>query len=119
MRSEPREGLDGRTAALARVAALVALGAPPGSYEHDVGCALAAGASVDDVVGTLKVVARTVGLARVVCAAPGLSLALGYDIDDALETLDDALGHGDRVSRSPPPHASAPSSGRRLRWSST
>jgi hypothetical protein len=36
----------------------------------------------------LKVVAPSVGLARVVAAAPGLALALGYDIDSALETLD-------------------------------
>jgi hypothetical protein len=50
--------------------------------------ALAAGASVDDVIAMLKVVAPSVGLARVVAAAPALALALGYDIDSALETLD-------------------------------
>jgi hypothetical protein len=36
----------------------------------------------------LKVVAPTVGLARLVTAAPGLALALGYDVDAALETVD-------------------------------
>jgi alkylhydroperoxidase/carboxymuconolactone decarboxylase family protein YurZ len=82
-------GLDERTAALARVAALVAQRASPASYRHGVERALDAGASADEVVATLKVVARTVGLARVVSAAPGLALAAGYDIDDALETLDD------------------------------
>jgi 4-carboxymuconolactone decarboxylase len=81
--------LDERTAALVRLAALVALRAAPASYRHCVDRALAAGASVDDVVDTLKVVARAVGLARVVCAAPRLALAVGYDIDTALETLDD------------------------------
>jgi alkylhydroperoxidase/carboxymuconolactone decarboxylase family protein YurZ len=50
--------------------------------------ALAAGATVDDVVDTLKVVAPMVGLVNVVSAAPTLALALGYDIDAALETLD-------------------------------
>jgi 4-carboxymuconolactone decarboxylase len=89
-------GLDARTAAVAHVAALVALRAPPPSYRHAVERALAAGASPDDLVDTLKVVAGAVGLARVVSAAPRLSLALGYDIDDALETLDDPRRPGDR-----------------------
>jgi 4-carboxymuconolactone decarboxylase len=83
------QGLDVRTVALARLAALIALRAAPATYRRTVDGALAAGASVDDVVDTLKVVARTVGLARVVSAAPGLALAVGYDIDDALETLDE------------------------------
>ena len=82
-------GLDERTAALVRLAALVALRAAPASYRGGVDLALTAGASVDEVVDTLKTVARTVGLARVVAAAPDLGLALGYDVDRALETLDD------------------------------
>ena len=81
-------GLDEKTAALARLAALVALRAAPASYHRCVERALAAGASVDDVVDTLKAVAPSVGLARVVAAAPGLALAVGYDIDAALETVD-------------------------------
>jgi hypothetical protein len=81
-------GFDERTAALACLAALVALRAAPTSYRRCVDRALGAGASVDDVVGTLKAVAPSVGLAGVVSAAPGLALALGYDIDTALETLD-------------------------------
>jgi alkylhydroperoxidase/carboxymuconolactone decarboxylase family protein YurZ len=89
-----REGLDERTAAVALLAASVALRATHSSYRRSIERALAAGASVDDVVGTLKVVARTVGLARVVAAAPGLALAAGYDIDDALETLDDPRATG-------------------------
>jgi 4-carboxymuconolactone decarboxylase len=81
-------GLDERAAALARLAALVALHAGPSSYQRCVGHALAAGASVDDVIDTLRIVAPTVGLARVVSAAPGLALALGYDVDAALEAVD-------------------------------
>jgi alkylhydroperoxidase/carboxymuconolactone decarboxylase family protein YurZ len=81
-------GLDERTAALACLAALVALHAGPSSYRRCVDRALAAGATVDDVIDTLKVVAPTVGLARLVTAAPGLALALGYDVDAALETVD-------------------------------
>jgi 4-carboxymuconolactone decarboxylase len=81
-------GLDERAATLACLAALVALRASPSSYRVCVDRALAAGASVDDVIAMLKVVAPSIGLARVVAAAPGLALALGYDIDSALETLD-------------------------------
>lgn len=89
-RDSDRHGLDERTAALARLAALIALDAPPASYRRTVHVALAGGASVEDVVDTLAVVARTVGLVRVVAAAPGLADAAGYDVDAALETL----GHG-------------------------
>jgi 4-carboxymuconolactone decarboxylase len=81
-------GLDERTAALACLAALVAMHAGPTSYQRCVDRALGAGASVDDVLDTLKVVAPTVGLARVVAAVPSLALALGYDIDTALEAVD-------------------------------
>jgi 4-carboxymuconolactone decarboxylase len=81
-------GLNERTAALACLAALVAMHAGPSSYQRCVDRALAAGATVDDVIETLKVVAPTVGLARLVTAAPGLALALGYDIDAALEAVD-------------------------------
>jgi alkylhydroperoxidase/carboxymuconolactone decarboxylase family protein YurZ len=81
-------GLDERTGALACLATLVAMHAGPSSYGRCVDRALAAGATVDDVIDTLKVVAPMVGLARLVTAAPGLALALGYDIDAALEAVD-------------------------------
>jgi alkylhydroperoxidase/carboxymuconolactone decarboxylase family protein YurZ len=48
--------------------------------------ALAAGASEDEIVGLLIAVAPAVGLGRVVSAAPELGLALGYDVDSALES---------------------------------
>ena len=82
-----QHGLDEKTSALACLAVLVALRATPTSYRRAVDLSLAAGATVDDVVETLKVVAPSVGLARVVSAAPGLALAIGYDIDIALEML--------------------------------
>ena len=47
--------------------------------------ALASGATVDEIVGVLIAVAPTVGLARVVSAAPAVAAAIGYDIDAALE----------------------------------
>jgi hypothetical protein len=41
----------------------------------------------------LIAVAQTVGLARVASAAPSVALALGYDIDAALEAHDE----GERI----------------------
>src|SRR5690606_27822092 len=67
--------LDARTAALVCLATLVALRGGPASYRRGVADALAVGAGVDDVVATLEVVAGTVGLARVVAAAPDLARA--------------------------------------------
>ena len=81
-------GLDPKTHALVRLGALVAQDAAPASYQWNVGMALSAGATVEDVVGVLIAVAPTVGLARVVSAAPELALAIGYDIDAALADTD-------------------------------
>jgi 4-carboxymuconolactone decarboxylase len=77
--------LDPKTHSLVRLGALLAVDAAPSSYHASVEAALAAGASVDEIVGTLIAVAPAVGLARVVSAAPELGLALGYDVDAALE----------------------------------
>lgn len=79
-------GLDPKTHALVRLGASLAVDSAPSSYQANTEVALAAGASVDEVVGTLIAVGATVGLARVVSAAPELALALGYDVDAALET---------------------------------
>jgi 4-carboxymuconolactone decarboxylase len=81
-------GLDPKACALVRLGALVALGAPCVSYQWSVQWALAAGATTDEIVGTLMAVAAITGVARVVAAAPELALALGYDLDKAFESLD-------------------------------
>jgi 4-carboxymuconolactone decarboxylase len=73
--------LDPKTHALVRLGALLAIDAAPASYQWSVDAALAAGATVDEVVGTLVAIAPTVGLTRVVSAAPDVAVALGYDID--------------------------------------
>ena len=78
--------LDQKTHALVRLAASLAMDAALSSYQSTVEMALAAGASFDEIVGTLIAVAPTVGLTRAVSAAPELALALGYDVDAALET---------------------------------
>ncbi len=84
--SAPR--LDPRTAAFARLGALVAMGTSPSGYQGHVDSAFAAGATPEEVVSMLVAIARTIGLARVMSAAPAFSLALGYDTDAALEQLD-------------------------------
>jgi len=46
---------------------------------------MAAGASEDEITGVLLATAPVCGLSRVVCAAPGVATALGYDVAAALE----------------------------------
>ena len=77
--------LDPKTHTLVCLGALLATHASPSSYQASVEVALAAGASADEIVGTLVAVAPAIGLGRVVSAAPDLALALGYDVDAALE----------------------------------
>src|SRR5437763_9663148 len=77
--------LDPKTHALVCLGALLATHASPSSYQPSVEVALAAGASADEIVGILVAVAPAIGLGRVVSAAPDLALALGYDVDAALE----------------------------------
>ena len=47
------------------------------------------GASADEIADVLLAIAPVAGLGRVVCAAPDLATALGYDIAAALEEPDD------------------------------
>ena len=79
--------LDARTHALTQVAALVAVDAATPSYLDPVDEARAAGASDDEIVGTLVALLPVVGIARIVSAAPKLALALGIDVGDALEAI--------------------------------
>jgi alkylhydroperoxidase/carboxymuconolactone decarboxylase family protein YurZ len=72
--------LGARMTALLRLAALVATEAPSASYQWGVGVALAAGASEDEIVDLLRVLAPIVGVACVNAAAPQLGVALGYDM---------------------------------------
>jgi 4-carboxymuconolactone decarboxylase len=81
-------GLDPKTCALVRLGALLALGAAPVSYHWNVGAALDAGATPEEVLGTLVAVAPISGIARVVLATPEVALSIGYDLDAAFEELD-------------------------------
>jgi alkylhydroperoxidase/carboxymuconolactone decarboxylase family protein YurZ len=76
--------LDPKTAALLRVGACVATGSPGVCLEWSTGRALAAGASEDEIADVLLAIAPVAGLGRVVCAAPEVAMALGYDIEAAL-----------------------------------
>ena len=77
--------LDAKTAALLQVGACVAIGSPPICLDWSTGRALAAGASEDEIADVLLAIAPVAGLGRIVCAAPEVAIALGYDIEAALE----------------------------------
>ncbi len=75
-------GLDPRTFALVKIAALVALDAPPASYAWQIGNALAEGVTPEEVLGVLRAIAPQVGGPKVIAAAPEIMLALGLDLPE-------------------------------------
>ena len=75
-------GLDPRTYGLVKIAVLIALDAPPASYLWQVGNAVDAGVTAQDLIGVLRAVAPQVGLPKVVAAAPELMIALGLSLPD-------------------------------------
>jgi 4-carboxymuconolactone decarboxylase len=74
-------GLDARTFALTKIAALIALDAPPASYAWQVANALDDGATPEDILGVLRAIAPQVGGPKVVAAAPEIMVALGLSVD--------------------------------------
>lgn len=80
-----RTGLDARTFALVKIAALIALDAPPASYAWQVANALADGATPEDILAVLRAVAPQVGGPRVVAAAPEIMVALGLSLPEGAE----------------------------------
>ena len=80
--SREHSGLDGRTFALVKIAALIALDAPPSSYAWQVANALEEGVTAEDLLGVLRAVAPQVGGPRVVAAAPEIMVAMGLAIDE-------------------------------------
>jgi 4-carboxymuconolactone decarboxylase len=77
-----RSGLDPRSYALVKVAALIALDAPPASYLWQVANAIEDGATAADLVGVLFAIAPQVGGPRIVAAAPELMVALGLSLPE-------------------------------------
>jgi alkylhydroperoxidase/carboxymuconolactone decarboxylase family protein YurZ len=84
--------LDARACAFARLGAAVAVADGSSAFQDPVEGALLAGASEGEIVDVLVAVAPWVGLTRVVSVAPALGLAIGYDVDGALERLDPTEG---------------------------
>jgi 4-carboxymuconolactone decarboxylase len=85
----PASRLDPKTAALARVGALAAIGAPGVCLEWSTTWALAQGANEEEITGVLLAIAPVAGLSRVTAAAPDVAAALGYDVEAALMSPDD------------------------------
>jgi 4-carboxymuconolactone decarboxylase len=77
---QERSGLDKRSFALVKIAALVALDAPPASYLWQVSNALDAGATPNEILGVMRAIAPQVGGPRVVAAAPEIMVALGLSL---------------------------------------
>jgi alkylhydroperoxidase/carboxymuconolactone decarboxylase family protein YurZ len=79
---QEQSGLDARTFSLVKIAALIALDAPPASYLWQVANALDAGATPRDFVGVLRAVTPQVGGPRAMAAAPELMVALGLELPE-------------------------------------
>ena len=75
---------------LARLAALVAVDAPPASYLANAGAATDSGITEQDVQDILIAVAPVVGTAKVVAAGGNLMRALGF----AIAVAEDAAATG-------------------------
>ncbi len=78
-----QSGLDPRSFALVKIAALMALDAPPASYLWQVGNALDDGATPEDLIGVLRAIAPQIGGPKTVAAAPELMVALGLALPEA------------------------------------
>jgi AhpD family alkylhydroperoxidase len=76
--------LDAKTAALMQVAVSVATGSSEVCLQWSTGRALAAGATKDEITDVLLAIIPVAGLGRVVSAAPGVGIALEYDVESAL-----------------------------------
>ena len=79
---QAKSGLDGRAYSLVKLAALIALDAPPASYLWQVSNALDAGCTPDELVGVLRAIAPQVGGPKIVAGAAELMLSLGLALPD-------------------------------------
>jgi 4-carboxymuconolactone decarboxylase len=81
-------GLDPQTLMLVRLAALIAVDAPPTSYMLNIGAAAQIGVSAQNARDVLAAVAPIVGTVRTVSALSNIALGLSLAVD--LIELDDA-----------------------------
>ena len=72
---------------LVRIAALVAIDAPPASYLVNLGAATELGIELEDVRGVMAAIAPIVGTPRIVSATGNIMRALGFAIE--LEELEE------------------------------
>ena len=77
--------LDMETLALVRIAALVAVDAPPVSYVLNLEAAGAAGIEAEQIRGVLAAIAPIVGTARIASATGNIVKALAVEIEIADE----------------------------------
>jgi alkylhydroperoxidase/carboxymuconolactone decarboxylase family protein YurZ len=82
---QERSGLDPRAFSLVKIAALIALDAPPSSYLWQVAAALGSGCTPEDLLGVLKAVAPQVGGPRIVAAAPEIMVAMGLALPEGVD----------------------------------
>ncbi|HXV34459.1 MAG TPA: hypothetical protein VD769_10660 [Gaiellaceae bacterium] len=73
--------LDAEALVLARIAALVAVDAPPASYMLNLGAASELGIDAERIQGVLAAIAPIVGTARIVAATGNIVRALGIALD--------------------------------------
>lgn len=80
--AQERSGLDPRSFALVKIAALIALDSPPASYLWQVSNAIDAGATPAEILGVVRAVAPQVGGPRAIGAAPEIMIALGLSLPE-------------------------------------
>jgi alkylhydroperoxidase/carboxymuconolactone decarboxylase family protein YurZ len=78
--AEPESALAPRTLALIKLAAMIALDAPPVSFAWQVESAIELGANPEEILDVLRAVAPQVGAPKVVAAAPEIMLGLGLPL---------------------------------------
>jgi alkylhydroperoxidase/carboxymuconolactone decarboxylase family protein YurZ len=78
--SADHNSLPPRELMLTRIAALIAVDAPPASYLANAGAAKDFGLTAEDLQGVMIAVAPVVGTARVVAAGGNILRALGFAI---------------------------------------
>ena len=89
-----RCALPPRELMLARIAALIAVDAPPASYMANAGTAADSGITGDDVQAIMIGIAPVVGTARVVASAGNILRALGFAIIAAEAEMAEAADAG-------------------------
>ena len=89
--SMERSSLDVESLMLVRLAALIAVNAPPASYLLNLAAATEVGITEEQVEGVLIGIAPVVGTARIASAAGNITRALGFAIGAALAELEAEL----------------------------